>query len=721
MISANNDDRAGDVVVGSGRSGMASIPGVMRVVAFRRLWYTTALSSLGDWLGLLATTAMATTLADSYQAQNYALGGVLIVRLLPALVLGPLAGAFADRFDRRHTMVITDLIRFVLFLSIPLAHLVVNTNQTLVWLLIATFLIECISLFWMPAKDASVPNLVRRDQIESANQLSLITTYGITPVLGAGLFSLLSVITSALAKQWAFFEAQPVNLALYFNAGTFLFGAIIVLFIPEISGHRNARIEAGEKPDAIVTLIREGLSFIKHSKLVGGLIIGLIGAFVAAGAVIGAGKIFVTSLGGGDAAYGVLFGAVFVGLGAGMALGPRIAREMSRRRIFGLAIIFAAVSLMLTGVIPALWLAVIFVVGIGFGGGVAYLSANTLLGTDVDDQMRGRVFALLQALIRIILVLALAAVPFVVAQVGRRTLHVFGGEYVVDGTRIVLFVGGALALLAGILAYRKMDEREKIGFWHDLKISVRGRKASHKRLSEGGLFVAFEGGEGSGKSTQIGRLADALRAQGRTVVVTHEPGATLVGQQIRGLLLHHEEPLTPRSEALLFAADRAYHVDTVIRPALEAGAIVLTDRFIDSSLAYQGVGRGLPMDEVRKVSRWATDGLTPDLTVLLDLPATEGLARARGRSAADKLERESNDFHEKVRSAFRYLSESDPHRYVVVDATGSADEIAGTVLAAVEKVARSVPAEALASGEADADVETPAEVPEPEPRPETVP
>ena len=300
----------------------------MRTRAFRRLWYTTALSSLGDWLGLLATTAMATALAHGYAAQNYALGGVLLVKLLPAIVLGPLAGAFADRFDRRRTMIVGDAVRFVLFLSIPLAHLVVSTDRTLGWLLIASFLIECVSLFWMPAKDASVPNLVRRDQIEAANQLSLVTTYGLTPVLGAGLFSVLSIITTALAGHLDFFRTQPVNLALYFNAITFLFGAIIVVFIPEISGHRDGRQNAGEQPK-LLALIREGASFIKSSRLVGGLIIGLIGAFVAAGAVIGAGKIFVASLGGGNAAYGVLFGAVFVGLGSGMAFGPRISSSTS--------------------------------------------------------------------------------------------------------------------------------------------------------------------------------------------------------------------------------------------------------------------------------------------------------------------------------------------------------------------------------------------------------
>ena len=161
-------------------SGSGAIRGVLRNTAFRRLWYCTGLSSLGDWLGLLATTALATQLATGYQAQNYALGGVLVVRLLPSAVLGPLAGAFADRFDRRYTMVVTDLLRFVLFLAIPIF-------STLPVLYVATFLIECIGLFWNPAKDAAVPNLVRRDQLEAANQLSLITTYGLTPVLAAAL------------------------------------------------------------------------------------------------------------------------------------------------------------------------------------------------------------------------------------------------------------------------------------------------------------------------------------------------------------------------------------------------------------------------------------------------------------------------------------------------------------------------------------------------------
>ncbi len=173
-ISAETSSGAGSETNPAGEaagvmSSAQAIRNVLGVVPFRRLWYSTALSSLGDWLGLLATTALAVSLTsgNSYQTQSYALGGVLVVRLLPAVLLGPLAGAFADRFDRRWTMVISDVIRFGLFLTIPLAHLVVSSDRTLAWLYISSFLIECISLFWMPAKDAAVPNLVRRDQLES--------------------------------------------------------------------------------------------------------------------------------------------------------------------------------------------------------------------------------------------------------------------------------------------------------------------------------------------------------------------------------------------------------------------------------------------------------------------------------------------------------------------------------------------------------------------------
>ena len=178
-----------------------------------------------------------------------------------------------------------------------------------------------------------------------------------------------------------------------------------------------------------------------------------------------------------------------------------------------------------------------------------------------------------------------------------------------------------------------MDERGGVPVLADLVTALRRDSSGRRRLQSGGVLIAFEGGEGAGKSSQITLLAEAVRATGRTVVVTHEPGATALGRQIRRLLLDSDEPISPRSEALLFAADRAQHVAAVIRPALDRGEVVITDRFVDSSLAYQGAGRTLAVEEVKRLSRWATEELVPDLTVLLDVPAEIGLARARRRQA----------------------------------------------------------------------------------------
>lgn len=193
-----------------------------------------------------------------------------------------------------------------------------------------------------------------------------------------------------------------------------------------------------------------------------------------------------------------------------------------------------------------------------------------------------------------------------------------------------------------------------------------------------GLFVAFEGGEGVGKSTQIALAAQWVRAQGREVLETREPGGTPLGVELRRLVLDPDGHVTPRSETLLYAADRAHHVDTVIRPALDAGVVVFTDRYVDSTLAYQGAGRGLG-DDARWVTTWATGGLTPDLTVLLDLDPAVGLARAGARSRLDRLEGASMDFHRAVRAEFLALAAAEPARYLVVDATLAPDDIAAAV------------------------------------------
>ena len=188
-----------------------------------------------------------------------------------------------------------------------------------------------------------------------------------------------------------------------------------------------------------------------------------------------------------------------------------------------------------------------------------------------------------------------------------------------------------------------------------------------------GVFITFEGGDGSGKSTQIQSVREWFESRGREVIVTREPGGTELGTEIRRLVQNGPEDVDARTEALLYAADRAYHVATVIAPALERGAVVLGDRYIDSSLAYQGAARSLGVDEIASLSAWATRGLYPSLTFLLDLPPEVGARRRT--DAPDRMERESMDFHERVRHQYLRLADAEPDRIVVIDAVGTVDEV----------------------------------------------
>ena len=199
-----------------------------------------------------------------------------------------------------------------------------------------------------------------------------------------------------------------------------------------------------------------------------------------------------------------------------------------------------------------------------------------------------------------------------------------------------------------------------------------------------GLFITFEGGEGTGKSTQSKLLAQWLEQEGESVVLTREPGGTDLGKDLRKILLGHETgAISPRAEALLYAADRAHHVYSVIRPALERGDVVITDRYFDSSAAYQGAGRILNPSEVARISRWATESLYPTLTILIDVPAEIGLGRLQSR---DRLEAESNDFHERVRQEYLQIAMMDPERYFVVDGTQSVEEIHTQIIARVAEL-----------------------------------
>ncbi|HMA46016.1 MAG TPA: dTMP kinase, partial [Frankiaceae bacterium] len=419
------------------------------------------------------------------------------------------------------------------------------------------------------------------------------------------------------------------------------------------------------------------------TRLVRGLVVGILGGFAGVGCVVALGRLYVGLLRGGDAAYGVLFGSAFVGLAGGMALGPRLLGGYSRRRLFGIAVTGAGITLMIVAVLPNLVVAVGMVVLVGAFAGVAWVTGYTLLQAEVSDDKRGRTFALVQSLVRVDLLLVLAAAPALVGLIGAHGIVLPNGARIrADGVTLVLLTGGVVAVAVGLYAFRQMDDQVGVPVLPEIWAAVRGRQLPQRHP---GFFLVVEGGEGAGKSTQVALLRDWLAGLGREVVVTREPGGTPVGEKLRALLLDPAGGrIGGRAEALLYAADRAEHVERVVEPALRRGAVVLSDRYVDSSLAYQGAGRELDHDMIGKLSQWATGGLVPDLTVLLDLPAEEGLRRARGRAeGSDRMEAETVAFHERVREGFLRLARADPQRYLRVDAGLPAEEVQRRIRAAL--------------------------------------
>jgi dTMP kinase len=201
-----------------------------------------------------------------------------------------------------------------------------------------------------------------------------------------------------------------------------------------------------------------------------------------------------------------------------------------------------------------------------------------------------------------------------------------------------------------------------------------------------GMFITLEGGDGTGKTTQAEAIRLALEARGDQVLRTREPGGTELGVKIRELLLHTPGHIDPRAEALLFAADRAHHIATLVRPALEAGTHVVQDRYIDSSVAYQGAGRALDGDQVRGISEWATNDLIPDLTVLLDLDPVVAAERVAGEGKSyDRMEAEKNEFRARLRDGFLDIAEANAERFLVVDATLPIEQVTAIVVAEVER------------------------------------
>lgn len=647
--------------------------GVLAIKPFRKLWNSMVFSSLGDWLGLLATTALAQQLSGGdYAKANFAIAGVFIARLLPAVFLGPIAGVIADKLDRRKLMVNCDILRTGLYISIPIVH-------NYFWLYTAMILVECITLFWSPAKEASVPNLVPRDKLENANQVSLLAAYGTAPI-AAAIFTFLSLFTSAINAAFSL-NVTAVDLALYANALSFAFAAFTVWGLREIPKGAAAKHAA---ETSILKALHEGWKAVSGSKLIRGLIVGMVGAFFAAGAVIGLARTFVGDLGGGEAAYGVLFGAVFTGLAAGIALGPKVFAQFSRRRLFGASLTISGAFLVALAAIPNLVLAVFITIILGAFSGITWVTGFTMLGMEVADDVRGRTFAFVQSLIRVVLVAVLAAAPLIAAAVGEHTFKFQNTQVSYNGAAVTILIAGLFASLIGFISYKQMKDRPAVSLWSDILNALKGELGSITGAPTQGVFIVFEGGEGIGKTTQAKLLKAWLEQEGERVVLSREPGGSDLGIEIRKILLSHATgEISPRAEALLYAADRAHHVYSLIRPALAAGEVVISDRYFDSSIAYQGAGRVLEPGEVARISRWATESLFPTLTIIIDLPAEIGLGRLKSK---DRLEAQPLAFHERVRQEFLQLSLLDPERYFIVDGNKSIEDIHSDIITRVSEI-----------------------------------
>lgn len=611
---------------------------LLRITAFRRLWAAVAISSLGDWLGLLAMTALAQQLTrgQSIATQGAAISGVILVRLLPDLLFGALAGAIADRMDRRVTVVVGELVAGALYLTVALSY-------DLTVLYIAQFVIEAVGLFTMASKQALWVGSVPKERLPLANQLSLTSVYGAVPI-AALIFAALSTISrffnesgTAPAEadvRFAIVAALCINVASYVISATTVF-----LTRHQLAAHAADR----EEQVGIWSLIREGVAFVGTNPLIRKLYVGILGAFAAGGFTVGVAQLYVTSLAAGTAGYSILFGTVFTGLAVGMVVGPRIFPTLSRRRIFGTSIATSGVFLVGMALVRDFVLATILAAGVGLAAGIAWIIGYTLIGQEVEDRLRGRTFAFVVSSVRIMLLLTVALGPLLAGllspkrdDVGRSayTVDIGSVELVFSGPGLTLLIAGLLALVIGGYAGRSVAH-EPVTL-RDLLARVLGRGDELINVEvRGGLFIVVEGADQTFAAEQADALAAALAEQGIAVTAVHEPSDTSPGRRTRELVERvaagtlAEAGLEPETIVLLASADRSEQTAKVIRPALDRGEVVVSDGYVDTTVAFFGGPEGADPERIIRVSSWSTDGLRPDLTVVLDGAVGGPLERVR--------------------------------------------------------------------------------------------
>jgi dTMP kinase len=628
----------------------ATLRSLLRDPSFSRLYRAIAVSSLGDWVGFVAVVSLVTRIGGT-TAAGFAVSGVMLARLLPSIVFGPFAGVLVDRFDRRRLMLIADIGRGVGYASLPFL-------PNLPYIFAMSFLIECLSLLWTPARDAIIPNLVPRRQLSNANTIALATAYATLP-LGGLVFTAVAGLANAVGAGFDYVARNPEAVALWLNSLTFLFSGWMIRGLPvaKLGRGRQKSIAGG----GAVGDLKEGVRFLKDHAFVRAMTVGIVLAFTGAGSVMSLGPIFVqNTLGAGQSGWGILVTAVGIGMAVGMASAGPIAKRIDKDLLFTTTMLVGGVTLTVLAAMPTLVLAVTFTVVLGAAAGATWVVGYTLLHENVDDELRGRVFGTLTVLSRLGLFLSLAGFPLLAQTLPNLSLGAGPDAPVIGSVRLAMWVGAVILLLGGLFSRRGLA-RSRLTRPRPLQLFPRLRKVERR-----GTFVAFEGVEGAGKGTQIGLAREFLEDLGYEVLVTREPGGTGLGERLRDALLADREAIDSRAEALLFAASRAQHVTKVIRPALEEGKFVLCDRYLDSSLAYQGAGRGLGEHDVLSLNVWATQGLFPDLVLLLHVEPEKGLARAG--DDPDRIEKEDETFHAKVADAFLRIAEDHPERFVIVNA-----------------------------------------------------
>jgi dTMP kinase len=615
---------------------------------FRKLLAAMTVSSLGDWVGFVAVSSLVVRLAEGGAAKSFAVAGVMIARMLPSILFGPLAGVLADRMDRRRLMQVADIARAGLYALMPLIGVL--------WGLIAlSFVIECLALLWTPARDAMIPGIVPRRQLQNANSITLGTTYGTLP-FGGVIFTILAAIAAQTGIE--FFREKPEALALWVDGATFVFSAIMISRLdvrPPARGTGKFDWKQAGKD------MLDGVRFLRGHSLASAMTLSIVLAFVGVGSVIALGPVFAESLNRGATAWGVLVTSLGIGMALGIGLLGVLVKFIDRELLFPLSMLGSAISLFILAVMTEITLAAPMVAVMGFFVATAWVTGYTLLQENVADEFRGRTFAALTILARMGLFLSLAGFPLASGALTAFDLPGLGFADSV-GVRLALWIGGAVVVLGAFSARRGMS-RYRVS--KPRPLSLRSKvKVTPRR----GVFVVFEGVEGAGKGTQIRLAREFLESEGFEVLVTREPGGTELGETIRRILLDHETGyVESRAEAMMFAASRAQHAATVIRPALEDGKVVLCDRYIDSSIAYQGFARGLGEQDILNLNVWATQGLFPDFVILLHIEPELGLLRTT--EGLDRIEAEEMSFHAKVADAFLRIAEEHPERYAIVDSS----------------------------------------------------